>query len=69
MLFLYFLVQNLEKLPSDTVIIVMCNENKQIDYISSNMSKRRGIFTENFTILFAYTLETGDVPEFEYDKF
>ena len=33
------------------------------------MSKRRGIFTENFTILFAYTLETGDVPEFEYNEF
>ena len=44
-------------------------KNKQIDYISSNMSKRRGIFTENFTILFAYTLETGDVPEFEYNEF
>ena len=32
MLFLYFLVQNLEKLPSDTVIIVMCNE-KQTNWL------------------------------------
>ena len=44
-------------------------KKKQIDYISSNMSKRRGIFTENFTIFFAYTWETGNMPEFEYDKF
>ena len=44
-------------------------KNRQIDHISNIMSKRCGIFTENFTIFFEYTWETWNVPEFEYDKF
>ena len=44
-------------------------KNKQIDHISNIMPKRRGIFTENFTIFFSCTWQTGNAPEFEFDKF
>ena len=38
-----------------------------IDLIS--MSKRHGIFTENFTILFSNTGKTGNEAEFKFDLF
>ena len=44
-------------------------KNKQIDHISNLTSKRHGIFTGNFTILFSNAEKTGNVPEFEFDKF
>ena len=44
-------------------------KNKQIDHISNLTSKRHGIFTENFTILFSNAEKTGNVQEFEFDKF
>ena len=33
------------------------------------MPKRRGIFTEKFSIFFAYTCQNGNVLQFEFDKF
>ena len=50
------------------VIIVICNE-KQNHLTSNNMSKRHGIFTENFIIFFSKAGKTGKVPEFQFDKF
>ena len=44
-------------------------KNKQIDHISNLTSKRQGIFTENFTLLFSNAGKTGNVPEFEFGKF
>ena len=43
--------------------------NKTIDLISNIMSKRHGIFTENFTIFFSKAGKTGYVPVFKFDKF
>ena len=43
--------------------------NKLIDHISKIISKRHGIFTENFTISFSNAGKTGNVREFEFDKF
>ena len=50
------------------VIIVICNE-KQNHLTSNNMSKRHGIFTENFIIFFSKAGKTGKVPEFQFDTF
>ena len=44
-------------------------KKKQIDHISNLTSKRHGIFTENFTILYSNAGKTGNEPEFEFDKF
>ena len=33
------------------------------------MSKRHGVFTENFAIFFSNAGETGNVPEFKFDIF
>ena len=33
------------------------------------MSKSQSIFTENFTIFILSAGETGNVPEFKFDKF
>ena len=43
--------------------------NEIIDLISNIMSKRHGIFTENFTIFFLNAGKTGSVTEFEFDIF
>ena len=42
---------------------------KLIDHISKIMSKRHGIFSENFPIYFSNARKTEDVLEFEFDKF
>ena len=44
-------------------------KNQRIDHISKIMSKRRGVFTEKFTIFISNAGKTGIVPEFEFDKF
>ena len=44
-------------------------KNKQIDHMSKIMSKRQGIFNENFTISFSNARKTGNMPEFEFYKF
>ena len=44
-------------------------KNKQIDHVRKIMSKRHGIFTENIIISFSNAGKTGNVPEFEFDKF
>ena len=44
-------------------------KSKQIDPISKFMSKSHGIFNKNFTISFSNPGKTGNVPEFEFDKF
>ena len=45
-------------------------KNKSIDLISNIMSKRHGIFTENFTtIIFSNAGKTGDAREFKFGKF
>ena len=33
------------------------------------MSKHHGIFTENFTIFFSNAGKTGNLPEFEFEKY
>ena len=45
-------------------------KNKQIDHIKKTMSKRHGVFTENFTVFFFSTnaWKTRNVPEFEFDN-
>ena len=43
-------------------------KSKRIDYTSNIISKRHGIFTENFTIFFSNPGKTGNVPEFEFNK-
>ena len=44
-------------------------KNKRIDHISNIMSKHHGIFTENFTIFFSNAGKTGNLPEFEFEKY
>ena len=44
-------------------------KNKQIDHISKIMSKRHGAFIDNFTIFLLNSEKTGNLPEFEFDKF
>ena len=44
-------------------------KNKRTDHISKIMSKRQGIFTENFTIFYSNAEKTANVPEFEFNKF
>ena len=44
-------------------------KNRRIDHISKIMSKRHGIFAENFTIFFSNAGKVGHVPEFRFDKF
>ena len=43
-------------------------KNKRIDHKSKVMSKRHGIFTENFTIAFSNAGKTTNVPKFEFDN-
>ena len=43
-------------------------KNKRNDHIGKIVSKRHGIFTENFTILFSKAGKTRNMPEFEFDK-
>ena len=43
--------------------------NKVIDLISNIMTKRHGVFTGNFTILFSNAGRTENVPQFEFDIF
>ena len=48
---------------------MICNEKKnELANKRKIMSKRDGIFTENIT-LFLNAGKTGNVPEFEFDKF
>ena len=44
-------------------------KNKEIDLISNIMSKRHGIFTENFTIFFSNAGKIENVSKFKFDKF
>ena len=44
-------------------------KNKQIDLTTNVMSKRYGIFTENFTISFSNAGKTRTVLEFKLDTF
>ena len=44
-------------------------KKKGINHMSKIMSKRSGVFTENFTVFFLNEGKTGNVPEFEFDKF
>ena len=44
------------------VIIVICNEKKNIDLVNNVMSKRHGIVTENFIG------KTGKVSEFKFGR-
>ena len=39
------------------------------DHISNIMRKHRGIFNKNFIIFFSNSGQTGNPPEFEFDKF
>ena len=49
-------------------IIVICNE-KQNHGPCKRYFSHHGIFTENFTIFVSNVGETGNVPEFKFDKF
>ena len=44
-------------------------KNKQIDLTTTVMSKRHGIFTENFTISFSNAGKTRTVLEFKFEIF
>ena len=44
-------------------------KNKEIDHISKIVPKRQGIFTKSSLYLFSNAEKTGNVPEFEFDKF
>ena len=44
-------------------------KNKRIDHVSKIMSKRPDIFTDNYTISPSNAEKTGEVSEFEYNKF
>ena len=51
------------------LVIVISNKNKRIDDISNIMSKSHCIFAENFTLCFLNAEKTGNVPEFEAERF
>ena len=44
-------------------------KNKRTDHISKIMSKRHGVFTENFIVFFSNAGKIGNIPEFGSDKF
>ena len=51
------------------LVIVISNKNKRIDDISNIMSKSHCIFAENFTLCLLNAEKTGNVPEFEAERF
>ena len=44
-------------------------KKKRLDHTSKIMSKRHGVFTENFNIFFSNPGKTGNVLAFEFNKF
>ena len=44
-------------------------KNKRIDHINKIMSKHDDIFAENYIIFFSNSGKTGNVSDFEFNKF